>query len=261
MDRRNIDKIAKSDEDRLLLAKLWDKITAGIRKSTPASTCFLSPRQLDMAKFLFGQPDGLFCFGGFEDAERKMLIYLPDYLDESYLYGEDAPVICLHATFYEKDVLSHRDFLGALIGCGIAREAIGDILVGKGFCDFFVTADVSSYILQNFDSAGRTKLHLSQITIDMLQLSEPETEQIIDTVATLRLDSVIAAGFRIGRTQATAHIHAGKVAMNGLACEKPDKVVEEGAVISVRGLGKIKLTSVKGQTKKGRTSIIIDRYV
>ena len=33
MDRSNIDKIARTPEDRLLLAKLWDKINAGMRKN------------------------------------------------------------------------------------------------------------------------------------------------------------------------------------------------------------------------------------
>ena len=74
MDRKSIEKIAQSPEDRLLLAKLWDKINAGMTKNIPASTCFLSPRELEMARFLFGQPEGLYAFGGYEDAERKMLI-------------------------------------------------------------------------------------------------------------------------------------------------------------------------------------------
>ena len=73
MDRKNIEKIAQSPEDRLLLAKLWDKINAGMRKNIPANTCFLSPREQEMARVLFGEEPGLYAFGGYEDAERKML--------------------------------------------------------------------------------------------------------------------------------------------------------------------------------------------
>ena len=132
MDRSNIDKIAHSGEDRLLLAKLWDKINAGIRKNIPANTCFLSPRELEMARYLFGQPEGLYAFGGYPEAERKMLVFLPDYLEESALMEEDSPVVCLRCTFYLEDSLSHRDFLGALMGAGIGRETVGDICVDKG---------------------------------------------------------------------------------------------------------------------------------
>ena len=261
MDRSNIEKIAHNPEDRVLLAKLWDKIHAGIRRDIPANTCFLSPRELDMAKYLFGLQPGLTEFGGYDEAERKMLIFLPEYLEEDTLYDEDSPIVCLRAQFFEGDSLSHRDFLGALMGAGIARETVGDICVGKGSCDFFVTTEIAPYIEQNFLSAGRTKLHLSRIPLKEAQIPEPEVKEIKDTVASLRLDSIISSGFRIGRSLAAQHISAGKAAIDGLPCEKPDKTVSEGMKISVRGLGKIKLTSVNGRTKKDRISVIIHRYV
>ena len=261
MDRQNIEKIAHTPEDRLLLAKLWDKVNAGIRRNIVSSTCFLSPRELELARFLFGEPEGLRAFGGYGDAERKMLVYLPDYFDDDYLTGEDSPVVCLRASFYEGDSPSHRDFLGALMGSGIGRETVGDICVGKTSCDFFVTAEIAPYILQNFTSAGRVKLHLEVIPFDQVDIPEPEVVQIRDTVASVRLDSIVSAGFRIGRSLAAQHICAGKAAINGLPCEKPDKAVSQGDKISVRGLGKICLKTLGGQTKKGRISVVIDRYV
>ena len=261
MDRSNIDKIANNSEDRVLLAKLWDKISAGIRRSIPANTCFLSPRELEMARYLFGEEPGLLSFGGYEDAERRMLVYLPEYLEEDSLYEEASPLVCLRAAFFQGDDLTHRDFLGALMGAGIGRETVGDICVGKGSCDFFVTAEIAPYILQNFSSAGRTKLHISQIPLRQAQIPEPEVKEIKDTLASLRLDSVISSGFRIGRSLAAQYISAGKAAIDGLPCEKPDKMVSEGVKISVRGLGKIKLQNVNGQTKKGRISVVIHRYV
>ena len=261
MDRSNIDKIAQNADDTVLLAKIWDKINTGMRKNIIANTGFLSPRELEMARFLFGDPEGLHRFGGYDDAERKMLVYLPEYLDERALLDEDSPVVCLRATFYEGDNPNHRDFLGALMGAGIARETVGDICVSNGSCDFFVTAEIAPYILQNFTGAGRTKLHLAQIALDNVNIQPPETKQIRDTLASLRLDSVISSGFRIGRSAAAQYVTSGRVAIDGLPCEKPDKVVAEGSNISVRGLGKIRLTSVNGQTKKGRISVIIDRFI
>ena len=261
MDRNNIEKIAHNPEDRLLLAKLWDKINAGLRREIPANTCFLSPREQEMARYLFGEVPGLISFGGYEDAERKMLVYLPEYLEESALYADDSPVVCLRATWFEADNLSHRDFLGSLMGAGIGRETVGDICVGKGCCDFFVTAEIAPYVEQNFLSAGRTKLHISKIPLNQAQIPEPEIKEIRDTMASIRLDSVISSGFRIGRSLAAQYVSTGKAAINGLPCEKPDKAVPEGAKISVRGLGKIKLQTVGGQTKKGRISVVIHRYV
>ena len=261
MDRNNIEKIAHTPEDRMLLAKLWDKINAGIRKNIPANTCFLSPRELEMAKYLFGEPEGLYAFGGYGGAERKMLVYLPDYLEESALMGEDSPCVCLRAAFYQGDEPSHRDFLGALMGAGIGRETVGDICVDKGSCDFFVTGEIAPYILQNFTSAGRVRLHLEQIPLSDARIPEPEVKEIRDTLASLRLDSVISSGFRIGRSLAAQYISAGKAAIDGLPCEKPDKPVAEGSKISVRGLGKIRLHAINGKTKKDRISVTIHRYM
>ena len=245
----------------MLLSMLWDKINAGIQRNIPAHTPFLSPRELEMAKFLFGEPDGLFPFGGYPDAERKMLVYLPDYLEEDFLESEDSPLCCLRCTFYEGDTPCHRDFLGALMGEGIARNAIGDICVDKGSCDFFVTAEITPYLLQNFSSAGRTKLRICRVPVSDANIPEPEIKIIKDTLASLRLDSVISSGFRIGRSLAAQYIAAGKVAVNGLPCEKPDKIIAEGSKISLRGSGKLLLAEVNGQTKKGRISILIHRYL
>lgn len=245
----------------MLLAKIWDKISTGIRKNIPANTGFLSLREQEMCRYLFGDEPGLSFFGGYEVSERNMLVYLPDYLDSSFLSGEDSPIVCIEATYFEKDALSHRDFLGALMGAGISRETVGDISTQVGRCNFFITAEMAPYILQNFTSAGRTALHLTQIPLDQITIPEPETKEIRDTVSSLRLDSIISSGFRVGRSLACDYIHAGRAAINGLPCEKPDKLIPEGAKISVRGLGKIKLRTINGETKKGRISVILDRYV
>lgn len=259
MNRDNIDKIAHTSEDRILLAKLWDKINNGIRRNIPANTGFLSPREQEMARYLFGESEGLVAFGGYAGAQRQMLCYFPDYLEPDF--SEDAPLVCLRAEFYEKETLSHRDFLGALMGFGISRESVGDICVGCGSCDFFVTDEIAPSLLQSFTEVGRVKIRLSQIPLDDVQVPEPEIRELRDTLASLRLDSVISSGFRIARSLACSYIGSGKVAINGLPCEKADKQISEGAEISVRGLGKIKLYSVNGQTKKGRISVVIHRYV
>ena len=110
MDRSNIEKIAKNAEDKVLLAKIWDKITAGMRKNIPANTGFLTLRELDMCRYLFGEQEGLFPFGGYDGAERQMLVYLPEYLEQASLYEDDSPMVCLRATFHDGDTPSHRDF-------------------------------------------------------------------------------------------------------------------------------------------------------
>lgn len=261
MDRSRIAHIAQTPEDAVLLAKLWDRINTGMQRNVPVSTAFLSLREQALARSLFGTQAGLTAFGGYDGAERRVLAYLPDYLDAGELMGEDSPLVCLRAAFYAGDAPSHRDFLGALMGAGVARETVGDICVAEKRCDFFVTRSVAPFLLQNLQSAGRAKLTLTQIPLADAQIPKPETRAVRDTVASLRLDSVIAAGFRIGRSSAADYIAAGRAAIDGMPCEKTDKPVAEGASVTVRGLGKLRLAAVTGTTRKGRIGILIERYV
>ncbi len=261
MDRSQIEKVAKTPEDRLLLSKLYDKIQAGMRRNIQANTCFLSPREQELAQFLFGSQPELHLFGGYPEAERKMLVWLPEYLDAENLTGAESPLVCLRAVFYQQDTLTHRDFLGALMGAGIARETVGDILVDQGSCDFFVTREIAPYVLGELREAGRTKLRVEKIDCSQLRVPQVQTRQIRDTLASLRLDSLVASGFRMSRGAAAEHITAGRVSVDGVPCEKPDRILTEGVRISLRGMGKLKLTTVNGQTKKGRISVILDRYV
>ncbi len=261
MDRSNIEKIAQTGEDRMLLAKVWDKINGGMRRNIMASSCFLAPRELEMARLLLGEPEGLYRFGGYPLAERQMLIYLPDYLEEECLMTDESPVVCLRASFFEGDPLTHRDFLGALMGAGVARETVGDICVDHGSCDFFVSAEIAPYLLNSFASAGRTHLHLTQIPLAQAHIPLPEVKVLHDTLASVRLDAVISAGYRISRSAACDYIRSGRAFINGIPCTKSDKAIAEDDKISVRGLGKIKLALINGQTKKGRISVEIHRYL
>ena len=242
----------------MLLARAWDKINAGISRNILSSTGFFSPREQEMAQYLFGNAEGLHFWGGFPDAQRKMLIYLPDYLEE---IPEDGPIICLQASFYAGDSLSHRDFLGALMGFGIDRSCVGDICVEEGVCHFFVSEEIAPHLLREFDKAGRTALRLSTIPLSQFSPPAEKTEILSDTVPSLRLDCIVSSGFRISRSLADSYILAGKAAIEGLPCEKPDRAVSQGATISIRGLGKIRLMEIGNRSKKDRIFIKIEKFM
>lgn len=262
MDKRErIERLAQTDEDKVLLARLYDRLNAAAVRNVPAAGPFLSPREQAIARQLLPGTEFRF-FGGYEGAERAVFCHIPDYLDpEAFLNGEDGPVQAVSARYYEKDSLSHRDFLGALMGAGVKRETVGDILVQPGLCQFFVTREIAPFILQNLESAGRTKLQLSPLALSEVSPPEAETKEIRGTVAALRLDSVISVGFGIARGAAADYIEGGRAAINGLPCEKPDRLLRETDRITVRGLGKIELKTVGGTTRKGRTGVTILRYV
>lgn len=252
--------LADSREEEMLLAKVCERIRTAQSRNVPGATGFLSKREQMLTSELLRGQDFRF-FGGPGTAEREICCYLPEYLDESWLLSGESPIAAVRASFREEETLSHRDFLGSLMGCGIKRETVGDIYVNQRSSDFLVTREILPYVLQNLNSAGRVKLTLSEIPLTEVQTPEAKVKQIRDTVSSLRLDGVVSSGFALSRGKAAEAVTAGKVELNYLMCQKGDKAVSEGDVISLRGLGKIRLKEVGGNTKKGRISILIERYV
>ena len=163
------------------------------------------------------------------------------------------PIAAVRASYFEGDTLTHRDFLGALMGCGVKRETVGDIYVAEGRCDFLVTREVLPYLLQNFLSAGRTKLHVERIALT--DVSVPE-QKIRHGPRYRALPCGSTALFPPAFPSAAARLRSisapENAKLNYAPCVKGDKQTAEGDVITVRGLGKIRLDTIGSNTKKGR---------
>ena len=260
-----LDRCARDGEERVLLARALDKLELAQNRGVPAHTPFLSPgEQAALADLLaaWGHPRHLF-WGGYPDAERRVCAFLPDWQEEDGLLSDpEGPLAALEAKFPAGAALGHRDILGALMGLGITREKVGDILLpGPGVCQVVVLRDALPILLSQWEGAGRWKVSLEAIPLDRLAPKPAQVKTIRDTVATPRLDAVLAAGFSLSRSKAAGYISAGKVAVNHRECLKSDKLVEEGDVLTCRGLGKCVVKEVPGQSKKGRTMLVLERYV
>jgi len=251
-------------ELKLILVQVLDKLNKTQHKNILTYTHFLNEHQRAVAGQMikdFGNPGHVF-YGGYEGAQRSILIFLPDYINPGDIADNDLnPLSCIRAKYSAHNTLSHRDFLGGILGTGIKREMIGDILVSGNSCDIVVMKEVLPYLEGSFNSAGRVKLDVSVIPLDSINVPEAKFKIINDTVASLRLDSVVSSGFSISREKAADAIRAGKVFLNHIECYKNDKQVNEGDIISVRGMGKAVLQQVGGTTGKGRIRIVIAKYI
>lgn len=260
--RELLDRTGAEGDERLLLAQVLDQMEHAQRRQEPCATAFLSPKELADAEALLraaGHPR-YYAAGGYEEAERRMLIFLPDWLEAEYLQQEDY-ISALRCTWFREDRLTHRDFLGALMGMGIRRDTVGDILVGENSCDILMLPTVAGFLRDSLTSAGRVRLSVSEIRLEELQIPLQERRQLRDTVAALRLDSVLAVGFSISRSRAGQLIAAGRCAVNWRETSKSDLTIHQGDVISCRGLGKCRLAEVGGLSRKGRISITVERYL
>lgn len=257
-----LNRLAASPEERLLLGKALDQLRFAGQRSVPTHTPFLSPAERAAVERLIaaeGYPAHVF-LGGYPDAERRVCVFLPDWMEPEDADPADY-LSALRAVWHGPEALTHRDFLGALMGMGVKRETVGDILVGKGSCDLLLLPEIVPFALQNLTSAGRARLTLTPLPLEEVTPPVGEVKVIHATVSSLRLDAVAAAGFSTSRSKLAEAISAGRVALNWREVTRPDAPVAQGDVVSCRGLGKCRITEVGSQTRKGRIAITLERYL
>ena len=263
MDKKKLLDTA-SGEDRMLLARVLDRAEQAEQRNIPACTDFLSPAQRTAAEDLLRRagvnPNRWCAWGGYDGAERQAIVFPPDWLEAADA-PEQLPLRYLRATYRPEDKLTHRDILGSLMGLGIVREKVGDLLVSDSGCDIVVLDSVAEFLLQSWTGAGRAKLTVTEIGPENLHIPAVQCREVRDTVAALRLDAVASTGFRMARGKAAALIESGKVQVNWRECTKPDKPLSQGDTVSARGFGKFELAEVGALTKKGRLPILLKIYV
>ncbi len=258
-----LNKFSKDPEERVVLARALDQMDRAANRSIPCATQFLSPAQRAALEPLIaaaGHPSHLF-HGGFEGAERTVCVFLPDWQgpDDWEPSDELAAIECAYPPTGAD--LTHRDLLGGLMGIGLTRERVGDILAGEKSAQIVCLRDAAPIILSQFDQAGRYRLKLREISLTDLSPAPNQVRVVHDTVAALRLDAVLSSGFSLARGKAADAVTGGRVSLNHRECLKPDRAVSEGDVVTCRGLGKCVLKTVGGRSRKGRIIIEIERYL
>lgn len=246
-------------EDKLLLAGIEDKIAQCLENYMVTYTGFLDMRQRTLAENLCRHHKGLkyIFYGGYEDAERRIGAFLPDYAE----LEDDNPLALLRIAQKGYKELSHRDYLGSLTALGIKREVVGDILVSANGADVVVTKEMGQFLLLNYEKAGRVSLSVELLPIGDLIVPEGRFEERRDTVASLRLDNMIASAFSMSRTRAAEAIKEGLVYVNGCQNTKGDAGVKEGDKLVLRGKGKVLLDEIAGVTKKERIVVKMKRFL
>lgn len=156
---------------------------------------------------------------------------------------------------------THRDYLGALLGLGLERECIGDILTRADGAVCFVLERTAPVILQELTSVGRCIVRCTSTKALQLADWQPQTEQVRINVPSLRLDAVLAALLHTSRAKAAELISRGAVSLCHVPVSQPHTAVQPQDTISVRGSGRFLIEDVDGQSKKGRLWLSARRYV
>jgi len=247
--------------EKQLEARIRDIFTIARKNREKKASNFLDPGQqqiaLDVARSFPGMD--FYFDGGHEEAERKILVAYPEDLrDEPFML----PLGALRVTPRDPDEYpGHRDYLGAILGLGINREKIGDILVGKRNADVIVKQEIMEYIGLNLIKVGNVPVDVDEISLKELLQPEGPYKELKGTVASLRLDAVAGIAFGISRSKMAPFIKGENLRLNFRVVKDPATPVKEGDVISANRLGRAKIVEVGGQSKKGRTYVKVHRFI
>ena len=249
-------KYASGSEDKILIRKIQDMIKRSEKTYTVLYTHFLTPAEQQLLQKVDEFKGKISFDGGYEEAERRMSRICTD----EYQADEGLPckLLSVNPTAALSEI-SHRDVLGSLMGLGIKRELIGDIIADSGKALFFCDLSVADYVEMNLEKIGRYKVKVSAANLD--EVPQLRTELKTININSPRLDSVCAECFGISRTKAAEAIRHGIVTVDWQICDNVSRELKGGEKISVRGKGKVKYNGITGTSKKGRMFAEIEKYI
>lgn len=258
--REEILRALATDEEREVAAHIIDLVERSRAKQSMEASWFLSLSEQDLvAQIMRRYPDLQYIFaGGFVTAERKRLIIGPANADLTESHFLTAVRIRIKRG--PDDELTHRDLFGAIMGLGLNRRYLGDVVVTADGGEVIAVDGIAQEIVRFLHKVGRFTAEAELIGLDDLSAGIQRKKLVKATVASLRLDAVAAAGFGKSRSQLVREINALRVRVNGTPARAASQPVKVGDVISIGGRGRIVVTAVGGQTKKNRTVVEIERY-
>ncbi len=257
-------------------ARIRDIVTQAARHYEPAMGRFLSPGEAARVRMLLptlGEEAVPVFYGGYQNPERVRFLALPAYMDIgepldghslARLYPEVAAAavsaVSILGSGYRS--LSHRDVMGSVLGLGIERDSVGDILMlSDREAVIFTTPEIGAFLLAELSHVASDTVKTSPFSVPEDFAAHREFQTVRDTVASPRLDAVVAALANVAREKAQTMIRTGDIRVDYLPCERTDKQISAGSVITIRHVGKFILRGTEEQTKKGRYRLVADKYI
>lgn len=234
-----------------------DLIDESINQYRPILTKFMNPRQAYILSTLVNRHSEVNAkfFGGHSNAEMKRCLIYPDYFQPK---KEDFSITLFEIRYPVKfSKLRHSKVLGTLMGAGIERNTLGDILTDGTRWQFICTSEIADYLRLEVNAVGKTKISLKEVDFSDAIVPENEWKDESTTLSSFRLDNLISEGFNISRNDAKELVNHQKVRLNWALNSRPDTEVSAHDIVSVRRFGRLRLRSKNGETKKGKYRAVI----
>ena len=196
--------------------------------------------------------------GGYPQAERKMVCFLASYEEESAPLPIRVLSVVPAAPRFAQP-LTHRDYLGAVMNLGIERSCVGDILAEENGCFIFCLEAMEEFLCRELTMVGRTPVVCTPA--ERPEQIAPRRQPVGGSVASVRLDNVIAMVFNLPRSRVAPYIEGERAFIDGRLETSASARLSGGEVVSVRGLGKFQYLGEQKETKKGRLYVRAEKYL
>lgn len=204
-------------------------------------------------------------YGGYEEAERKILIIYPEKYDKKMIeknYNKMIRVVRVILPEEEQGKYNHRNYLGGIVKLGLNRQKVGDILVSNDGADIIVINDFAEILKKEIGLLTRfEKSNIEIEEIESLRKKEIRVEEIKIIVPSLRLDNIVSDLAKTSRNKAVQIINQERVFINGQNETKQSKQIKINDIITIRGKGRFIIKESVGNTRSGRTVLLIEKYI
>ncbi|WFD09126.1 RNA-binding protein [Tepidibacter hydrothermalis] len=255
IDKERITSHIKDLELKKTVYKVIDKALGVLKNYDYRYTDFLNPYELKNCIAVLNSIDDIkySVYGGYSGSERNVIYIYPYYVSEEDI---DSPIsaLMIEGNFKFKEV-SHKDYLGSILGLGIKREKIGDILIHTNFCQVVVQNDIKDYIFLNMTKVARNNISVKEISISDIKKVDMNYKEIGFTVSSNRIDCIISSIHNISRQDANKIISSNRVYVDYEPINNISKKIEKNSLISVRGKGRCIISDIGDINKKGRLRI------
>lgn len=269
MDKTTILNRYSNEEDRLLAAKILDKIKLAKTKNQIVNTDFLDMYQKRICQEVLNieKEKNYTFYYACPEAEKVMLFIYSEKYNEIFKnnrfdYSKTVKLIRVTIQNELKGKYAHKDYLSGIMKLGIKREKMGDILVFEDGADIIVSEEICKYILNNLGQLTRfNKAKIEELNISKIRIPEIKKESIRITVQSLRLDNIVSELANCSRNITSQIIAEQRIFVNYENETRNSKIVSEGDTLVIRGKGKFFIKSIEGETKKGKTALIVEHYI
>lgn len=267
MNKQEMLRDYKKPEDKMCLSQVLDKIESSANRNKIEYTDFLDMYQTALVETFLRKNNfkNYKLYGGYDEAERKILIVYPEKYNEEMLaknYNKMIGILRIQLPEEEQGKLVHRNYLGGIVKLGLKREKVGDILVANDGADIIAKQDFIEILKNELPSLTRFENStFEEKVLNELRKKEVKIEEIKIIVPSLRLDNIVSDLAKTSRNKASQILASERVFVNGQNATKPSKQIKQNDIITIRGKGRFVIKDFVGTTRSGRTVVLVEKYV